>query len=156
MLDLRNSFKTLGNTRKGLSAKERSWNIAEAILSSLSDTQRKSLVNNLGKEYGVTDFDFMLDARNKGNASQINSLYNSSPLRKSASVISYSEWLNKNKVIDSMDNSNLERSKTDDLKVKIKKYGVKASNRLKTIGKKLSELNEEELKLLLEELDSER
>lgn len=59
-------------------------------------------------------------------------------------------------VIDSMDNSNLERSKTDDLKEKIKKYGVKASNRLKTIGKKLSELNEEELKLLLEELESER
>lgn len=59
-------------------------------------------------------------------------------------------------VIDSMDNSNLEISKTDDLKAKIKKYGVKASNRLKTIGKKLSELNEEELKLLLEELESER
>lgn len=59
-------------------------------------------------------------------------------------------------VIDSMDNSNLEKSKIDELKEKIKKYGVKASARLKEIGKKIRELNEEELNLLLEELESEK
>lgn len=59
-------------------------------------------------------------------------------------------------VIDSMDNSNLEKSKIDELKEKIKKHGVKASTRLKEIGKKLSQLNEEELNLLLEELESEK
>ena len=58
-------------------------------------------------------------------------------------------------VIDSMDNSNLEKSKIDELKEKIKKHGVKASTRLKEIGKKLSQLNEEELNLLLEELENE-
>lgn len=52
--------------------------------------------------------------------------------------------------------SQFNRNQKNEIKEKIKKYGVKASNRLKTIGKKLSELNEEELNLLLEELESER
>lgn len=56
-------------------------------------------------------------------------------------------------IIDSMDNSNLEKSPIDELKEKIKKYGTKASSKLKDIGKKLSELNEEELKDLLDELE---
>lgn len=56
-------------------------------------------------------------------------------------------------IIDSMDNSNLEKSPIDELKDKIKKYGTKASVKLKEIGKKLSELNEEELKILLDELE---
>lgn len=56
-------------------------------------------------------------------------------------------------IIDSMDNSNLEKSPIDELKDKIKKYGTKASVKLKEIGKKLSELNEEELKSLLDELE---
>lgn len=56
-------------------------------------------------------------------------------------------------IIDSMDNSNLEKSPIDELKDKIKKYGTKASTKLKEIGKKLSELNEEELKDLLDELE---
>ena len=56
-------------------------------------------------------------------------------------------------IIDSMDNSNLEKSPIDELKEKIKKYGTKASVKLKEIGKKLSELNEEELKDLLDELE---
>lgn len=56
-------------------------------------------------------------------------------------------------IIDSMDNSNLEKSPIDELKDKIKKYGTKASAKLKEIGKKLSELNEEELKILLDELE---
>lgn len=56
-------------------------------------------------------------------------------------------------IIDSMDNSNLEKSPVDELKDKIKKYGTKASVKLKEIGKKLSELNEEELKDLLDELE---
>lgn len=56
-------------------------------------------------------------------------------------------------IIDSMDNSNLEKSPIDELKDKIKKYGTKASSKLKDIGKKLSELNEEELKDLLDELE---
>ena len=58
-------------------------------------------------------------------------------------------------IIDSMDNSNLEKSPIDELKEKIKKYGTKASAKLKEIGKKLSELNEEELKNLLGELENE-
>ena len=56
-------------------------------------------------------------------------------------------------IIDSMDNSNLEKSPIDELKDKIKKYGTKASVKLKELGKKLSELNEEELKDLLNELE---
>lgn len=56
-------------------------------------------------------------------------------------------------IIDSMDNSNLEKSPIDELKEKIKKYGTKASSKLKDIGKKLSELSEEELKDLLDELE---
>lgn len=56
-------------------------------------------------------------------------------------------------IIDSMDNSNLEKSPIDELKDKIKKYGTKASAKLKELGKKLSELNEEELKILLDELE---
>lgn len=56
-------------------------------------------------------------------------------------------------IIDSMDNSNLEKNPIDELKDKIKKYGTKASVKLKEIGKKLSELNEEELKDLLDELE---
>lgn len=56
-------------------------------------------------------------------------------------------------IIDSMDNSNLEKSPIDELKDKIKKYGTNASAKLKEIGKKLSELNEEELKILLDELE---
>ena len=56
-------------------------------------------------------------------------------------------------IIDSMDNSNLEKSPVDELKDKIKKYGTKASVKLKELGKKLSELNEEELKNLLDELE---
>ena len=56
-------------------------------------------------------------------------------------------------IIDSMDNSNLEKSPIDELKDKIKKYGTKASVKLKELGKKLSELNEEELKILLDELE---
>lgn len=56
-------------------------------------------------------------------------------------------------IIDSMDNSNLEKSPIDELKDKIKKYGTKASAKLKDIGKKLSELSEEELKDLLDELE---
>lgn len=56
-------------------------------------------------------------------------------------------------IIDSMDNSNLEKSPIDELKEKIKKYGTKASAKLKEIGKKLSELSEEELKDLLDELE---
>ena len=56
-------------------------------------------------------------------------------------------------IIDSMDNSNLEKNPVDELKDKIKKYGTKASAKLKEIGKKLSELNEEELKILLDELE---
>lgn len=56
-------------------------------------------------------------------------------------------------IIDSMDNSNLEKSPIDELKDKIKEYGTKASVKLKEIGKKLSELNEEELKILLDELE---
>ena len=56
-------------------------------------------------------------------------------------------------IIDSMDNSNLEKNPVDELKDKIKKYGTKASVKLKEIGKKLSELNEEELKNLLDELE---
>ena len=104
--DLGSAFEVLGNSKKGLSAKERSWDIAEAILSSLGENERKALINGLGKQYGADDFDFMLDSKNKnsGNSSQINSIYNSSPLRKTASVSSYSEWLNKNKLIDSNDN----------------------------------------------------
>ena len=58
-------------------------------------------------------------------------------------------------IIDSMDNSNLEKSPIDELKEKIKKYGTKARAKLKEIGKKLSELNEEELKNLLGELENE-
>ena len=56
-------------------------------------------------------------------------------------------------IIDSMDNSNLEKNPVDELKDKIKKYGTKASAKLKEIGKKLSELSEEELKDLLDELE---
>ena len=56
-------------------------------------------------------------------------------------------------IIDSMDNSNLEKNPIDELKDKIKKYGTKASAKLKELGKKLSELNEEELKILLDELE---
>lgn len=56
-------------------------------------------------------------------------------------------------IIDSMDNSNLEKNPVDELKDKIKKYGTKASSKLKELGKKLSELNEEELKILLDELE---
>lgn len=56
-------------------------------------------------------------------------------------------------IIDSMDNSNLEKNPVDELKDKIKKYGTKASVKLKELGKKLSELNEEELKILLDELE---
>lgn len=56
-------------------------------------------------------------------------------------------------IIDSMDNSNLEKSPIDELKDKIKKYGTKASVKLKDIGKKLSELSEKELKDLLDELE---
>ena len=56
-------------------------------------------------------------------------------------------------IIDSMDNSNLEKNPIDELKDKIKKYGTKASAKLKEIGKKLSELSEEELKDLLDELE---
>lgn len=56
-------------------------------------------------------------------------------------------------IIDSMDNSNLEKNPVDELKDKIKKYGTKASAKLKELGKKLSELNEEELKILLDELE---
>lgn len=56
-------------------------------------------------------------------------------------------------IIDSMDNSNLEKSPIDELKDKIKKYGTNASAKLKEIGKKLSELSEEELKDLLDELE---
>lgn len=46
-----------------------------------------------------------------------------------------------------------EKSKNDELKEKIKAYGTKASIRLKELGKKLSELNEEELKDLLNNLE---
>lgn len=56
-------------------------------------------------------------------------------------------------IIDSMDNNNLEKNPVDELKDKIKKYGTKASVKLKELGKKLSELNEEELKILLDELE---
>lgn len=41
------------------------------------------------------------------------------------------------------------------LKDKIKKYGQKASTRLQAVGKKLSDLTEEEMKQLLEELENE-
>lgn len=41
------------------------------------------------------------------------------------------------------------------LKDKIKKYGQKASIKLQTVGKKLSDLTEEEMKQLLEELENE-
>ena len=48
-----------------------------------------------------------------------------------------------------------EKDKIDELKSKIKVFGSKASDKLKDIGKKLSELNEEELKNLLGELENE-
>lgn len=48
-----------------------------------------------------------------------------------------------------------EKDKIDELKSKIKVFGSKASDKLKEIGKKLSELNEEELKDLLSNLEKE-
>ena len=63
-------------------------------------------------------------------------------------------------IIDSMNNDELESKKENIkedvnvlLKRKIKNYGTKAEEKLKIIGKRLSELNEEELKNLLDELE---
>ena len=63
-------------------------------------------------------------------------------------------------IIDSMNNDELESKKENIkedvnvlLKRKIKNYGTKAEEKLRIIGKRLSELNEEELKKILDELE---
>lgn len=59
------------------------------------------------------------------------------------------------KISSEVYDSQFNRNEINEIKEKIKKYGTKASAKLKEIGKKLSELNEEELKNLLGELENE-
>lgn len=59
------------------------------------------------------------------------------------------------KISSEVYDSQFNRNEINEIKAKIKKYGTKASAKLKEIGKKLSELNEEELKNLLGELENE-
>ena len=56
------------------------------------------------------------------------------------------------KISSEVYDSQFNRNEINEIKEKIKKYGTKASAKLKEMGKRLSELDEEELRILLNDL----
>ena len=56
------------------------------------------------------------------------------------------------KISSEVYDSQFNRNEINEIKEKIKNYGTKASAKLKEMGKRLSELNEEELRILLNDL----
>lgn len=56
------------------------------------------------------------------------------------------------KISSEVYDSQFNRNEINEIKEEIKKYGTKASAKLKEMGKRLSELNEEELRILLNDL----
>lgn len=97
--DLTNAYANLGSNNS-VSSKERSWDIAEAILSSYSDGERKVVINDLSKKYGVDDFNFMLRDDKKGNTGDLYSIFKASTIKNNKTAISFSEWKKKNKSKD--------------------------------------------------------